>query len=44
MKGGGSHVELDQEFAFHAVLRDGKVTAVRSFLGWDEAVEASAAD
>jgi hypothetical protein len=40
MKGGTSHVELDQEFAFHAVLRNGKVTAVRSFLAWEEAVEA----
>jgi ketosteroid isomerase-like protein len=40
MKGGASHVELDQEFAFHAVLRDGKVTAVHSFLAWDEAEEA----
>jgi len=39
MKGGTSHVELDQEFAFHAVLRNGKVTAVRSFLAWEEAVE-----
>jgi hypothetical protein len=24
MKGGASHVELDQEFAIHAVLRNGK--------------------
>ena len=31
MKGGASHVELDQEFAIHAVLRNGKVTAVRTF-------------
>ena len=41
MKGGASHVELDQEFAIHAVLRNGKVTAVRTFLAWEEAVEAS---
>ena len=40
MKGGASHVELDQEFAVHVVLRNGKVTAVRSFLSWEEAVEA----
>ena len=40
MKGGTSHVELDQEFAIHAVLRNGKVTAVRSFLAREEAVEA----
>ena len=31
MKGGASHVELDQEFAIHAVLRDGKVTAGARF-------------
>ena len=41
MKGGASHVELDQEFAIHAVVRNGKVTAVRTFLAWEEAVEAS---
>ena len=40
MKGGASHVELDQEFAVHAVLRNGKVTSLRSFLAWDEAIEA----
>ena len=40
MKGGASHVELDHEFAFDAVLRNGKVTVVRSFLTWEEAVEA----
>jgi len=41
MKGGASHVELDQEFAIHAVLRDGKVTAVRTFLAWEEALAAA---
>ena len=40
MKGGASHVELDQEFAIHTVLRNGKVTAVRSFLAWEEALDA----
>jgi ketosteroid isomerase-like protein len=40
MKGGASHVELDQEFAIHAVLRNGRVTSVRTFLAWKEAVEA----
>ncbi len=40
MKGGASQVELDQEFAIHALLRDGKVTAVRTFLAWQEASEA----
>ena len=41
MEGGASHVELDQEFAIHAVLRNGKVTAVRAFLAWEEALEAA---
>ena len=41
MKGGASHVELDQEFAIHAVLRNGKVTAARTFLAWEEALEAA---
>jgi len=41
MKGGASRVELDQEFAFHAVLRDGKVTAVHTYLAWEEALEAA---
>ena len=40
MKGGASHVKLDQEFAIHAVLRNGKVTAVHSFLAWAEALDA----
>jgi ketosteroid isomerase-like protein len=40
MKGAASHVELDQEFATHVELRNGKVTAVRSFLGWEEALDA----
>jgi hypothetical protein len=42
MKGGASHVELDQEFAIHAVLRNGKVTVARTFLAWEEALEAAA--
>jgi ketosteroid isomerase-like protein len=41
MKAGASQIELDQEFAIHSALRDGKVTAVHTFLAWDEAVEAS---
>ena len=41
MKGGASQIELDQEFAIHSVLRDGKVTAVHTFLAWDEALAAT---
>jgi hypothetical protein len=38
MKGAASHVELDQEFALHFVLRDGKFVTVRAFLAWHEAL------
>jgi len=41
MKGGASHLELDQEFGIHTVLRNGKVTAVSTFLAWEEAKEAA---
>jgi len=41
MRGGTSHVELDQEFALHSVLRDGKFIQVRAFLSWRKAVEAA---
>jgi hypothetical protein len=38
MKGAASHVELDQEFALHFVLRDGKFVTVQAFLAWHEAL------
>jgi ketosteroid isomerase-like protein len=41
MRGGTSHVELDQEFALHSLLRDGKVIRVQSSLSWREALEAA---
>ena len=41
MKAGASQVELDQEFAIHAVLRNRKVTVARTFLAWEEALEAA---
>ena len=40
MRGGTSHVELDQEFAVHSLLSDGKVIRVQAFLSWREALEA----
>jgi ketosteroid isomerase-like protein len=40
MHGSASGVELDQEFAFHAVLNDGKFIRVRAFLSWHEAFKA----
>ena len=38
MKGAASHVELDQEFALHFVLRDRKFVSVQAFLTWQEAL------
>ena len=38
MKGRASHVELDQEFAFCAVLRRGKFVTVQAYLAWHEAL------
>jgi ketosteroid isomerase-like protein len=40
MRGGTSHVELDQEFALHSLVGDGKVMRVQAFLSWREALEA----
>ena len=41
MRGGTSHVELDQEFALHSLLRDGKFIRVHASLSWREALEAA---
>jgi ketosteroid isomerase-like protein len=41
MRGGASQVELDQEFAVHLLLRDGKIVRIRGFLTWQEALEAA---
>src|SRR6266566_7411502 len=40
MRGSASHVELDQEFAAHWMLRDGKLIRIQAFLSWREALEA----
>jgi ketosteroid isomerase-like protein len=40
MRGGTSHVELNQEFALHNLLSDGKFTRVQAFLSWQEALDA----
>jgi SnoaL-like domain len=39
MRGGTSHVELDQEFALHSLLSDHKFIRVQAFLSWREALE-----
>ena len=41
MKGSASHVELDQEFANHMDVRDGKVARVKAFLAWPDALKAA---
>ena len=39
MHGSASGVELDQEFAVHGVVRDGKFILIHTFLSWQEALE-----
>ena len=39
MRGGASRVELDQEFALHSLVRDGRFTRVQAFLSWQGALE-----
>jgi ketosteroid isomerase-like protein len=41
MRGGASHVELNQEFAVHFLVRDGKVVRMEGFLEWQDALEAA---
>ncbi|MEA2335349.1 MAG: SnoaL-like domain [Solirubrobacteraceae bacterium] len=38
MRGSASGVELDQEFAIHVVVRDGKLIRVHTFLTWRDAL------
>jgi hypothetical protein len=40
LRGSASHVELDQEFAIHFLLHDGKFIRVHAFLSWTDALEA----
>jgi uncharacterized protein len=41
LRGEASHVELDQAFAIHFLVRDGKIVRFRGFLTWQEALEAA---
>jgi ketosteroid isomerase-like protein len=41
MRGGASHVELDQEFAIHLLMDGGKIVRIQGFLAWQEALEAA---
>jgi ketosteroid isomerase-like protein len=40
LRGNASQVELDQEFAIHFLVRDGKFTRIHVFLTWTDALEA----
>jgi ketosteroid isomerase-like protein len=41
VEGSASHVELDQEFGVHCLVREGKVVRAKAFLSWKEALEAA---
>ena len=41
LRGGASHVEFDQEFAVHLVVRDGDIVRIQGFLSWQQALEAA---
>ena len=41
LRGGASHVELDQEFAVHLVMDGGKIARIQGFVAWQEALEAA---
>jgi ketosteroid isomerase-like protein len=40
MRGNASGIELDQEFAFYSVARDGRMALIHSFLSWQDALKA----
>jgi ketosteroid isomerase-like protein len=39
LKGGASHVELDQEFAIRFSVRGGEIARGKAFLSWQEALD-----
>jgi ketosteroid isomerase-like protein len=41
LKGGASHLELDQEFAVRLAMDGGKIVQIKGFGTWDEALEAA---
>jgi ketosteroid isomerase-like protein len=40
LRGSTSHIEVDQEFAIHFLVRDDKFIRVHAFLTWTDALEA----
>ena len=41
LKGGASHLELDQEFAFRITMDGDKIVQIKGFGTWQEALEAA---
>ena len=41
MRGATSHVDFDQPFAVHFLVRGGKIIRFRGFLTWQDALEAA---
>jgi ketosteroid isomerase-like protein len=41
LRGGASHVELNQEFAAYSVLSDGKLIRIQTCFSWKEALNAA---
>jgi hypothetical protein len=41
LKGGASHMELDQEFAVRFLFEGGKIVRIDGFRTWQEALEAA---
>jgi ketosteroid isomerase-like protein len=40
LKGGASHVELDQEFAVRFLIEGGRIVRINGFRAWEDALEA----
>ena len=41
LKGGTSHLELDQPFAVHFLIQGGEIVRFQGFLNWQEAIDAA---
>jgi ketosteroid isomerase-like protein len=41
LRGGASHIELNQEFAVHLLIDGGKIARIQGFSAWREALEAA---
>jgi ketosteroid isomerase-like protein len=41
LRGGASHVDLDEEFAVHLLMDGGKIVTMHGFLAWQDAFQAT---